>query len=219
MSNLLNHFLNEMRRSRIEELAKMRGADPMLSQGPSARFMGRIEFDGETHYYDSRTHVCERRKGAGRIPSGKRTGWIVSRPFDGNGHKGLCKRYDAYVIRPKSKAEMEEDIALKKQRAARVLAKRALPWSWRIVCSNSGYNRKGVLRCYLWSEQCTDRQALREKILPGFVYAPTRKNSSGEIVPAGSCYGPRTRNILKKLGCPEEKIAETLSLCGFRGIK
>lgn len=217
MSNLLNNFIRLQNEQAHENLKTARAADPRFD-GPNGRFMGRIEFDGQTHYYDSRTQVCERRHGSKNIPSGRRAGWIVSKAFNGNGYNGMYARYDAYVIRPKSKAELLRDAEAREMRKAKVSAKRALPWAVRMVMAKSGYNRKGVLRCHLWHSMggsWRDYSTLAAKVLPGFVYAPTRINSRGEVVDASSCYGPRTRRILERMGVPVEKHNEVLTVCGF----
>lgn len=196
MNSLVNAVLGLQREENLKQLAANRAADQKLSSGPNARFMGRIEFDGKVHYYDSRTEVCERRRGSGNIPAGKRKGWIVSQTFHGNSYNGMYARYDAYVIRPKSKAELAQEGKARDARKARVLAKRALPFTVRLLLAHSGYNRKGVIRT---------RTAWAEKLIPGFVY-------DGEHT---SPYGPRTRNMLTRLGVPVENHNEVLRLCGF----
>lgn len=196
MSSLINAFLGLQREDNLKKLAANRAADSKLSIGPDSRFMGRIEFDGQVHYYDSRIQVCERRRGSGNIPKGTRPGWIVSQSFNGNGYNGMYARYDAYVIRPKTKAELEAAVQARETRKAKLLARRALPFNVRLLLAHSGYNRKGVIRTSTkWAE----------KLIPGFVY-------DGEHT---SPYGPRTRNMLTRLGVPVEKHNEVLALCGF----
>lgn len=189
-------FLSFLREERLKKLAANRAADPKLSTGPDSRFVGRIEFDGQVHYYDTRTQVCERRRGTRNIPKGSRRGWIVSKPFNGNGRTGMYARYDAYVIRPKTRAELEADRQAREARKAKLLARRAIPFTVRLLLAHSGYNRKGVLRT---------QPEWAEKLVPGFVYP--REHTSP--------YGPRTRNLLTRLGVPVEKHNEVLTVFGF----
>jgi len=252
LANLAAPFLREAAEQQHNQLVSARGADPALSTGPNARFIGRIEFDGQTHYYDCRTSLCERRRGSHNIPSGRRPGWIVSKPFNGNGRNGCYARLDAFVIRPKSKAELAADAGRREDRRAKLLAKRALPFTVRLLLAHSGYSgRKQVLR--------TDA-AWAERLLPGFTYecewfalakyAPkeatywldnngnwtqglSRREARhfsrlaaeqaaldmpGVVVCNGydlSPYGPRTRNLLTRLGLPVEQHNHVLTVCGF----
>lgn len=150
-----------------EKLAVARSKDTLLSSGPSARFMRRVEFDGSAHYYDSRTHTVERLCGTGKIrkantQKARKEKWVVGSPFKGNGLRGMYARFDCYVVRPKTKEELAEDLAAREARKSKLQGRRALPWEIRRLLAHSGFaGRKQVLRTNAgWAE----------KIIPGYKY-------------------------------------------------
>jgi hypothetical protein len=212
-----------------------------------------------------------------------------------NGLGGCYARTDAIVLRPKTAEELACDAEQREARKARVMAKKELPWAVRVLCHWSGYNRKAVARCLLYSDAATSTAVhIREKLFPGFRYEPDTfviragngayligdKGIAGEMDAAGcgykwqggpvwtqcsrsqgqqfgrakaeatlaaltpfawtrpatehtvakaieftdfeiipahdlSPYGPRTRNLLTRLGVPVEDHDRVLRLCGF----